>query len=160
MHGETARYHHRFVGGNFRLDALQAAVLTAKLPHLDGWTAARIANAALYTRLLGPAAEQSGDRLRLPQVVTGHHVFNQYVIHVAERDRVRTELEAAGVGTAIYYPIPLHLQECFADLGYRPGDLPESERAAHRVLALPVFPELTEAQIRHVAAVITAAVGS
>ena len=159
VHGETARYHHRFVGGNFRLDALQAAVLTAKLRHLDGWTAARIANAALYTRLLGPAAERCGDRLRLPRAVTGHHVFNQYVIRVAERDRMRAELEAAGVGTAIYYPVPLHLQECFADLGYRAGDLPVSERAAGRVLALPVFPELAEAQIRHVATAIEAAAG-
>ena len=151
VHGETSRYHHRFVGGNFRLDALQAAVLHAKLPHLDRWTAARIGNAALYTRLLGPAAHRFGDRLRLPRVVTGHHVFNQYVVRVAGRDRVQAELAAAGVGTAIYYPIPLHLQECFADLGYRPGDLPLSERAAGRVLALPVFPELTESQIRHVA---------
>ena len=160
VHGETTRYHHRFVGGNFRLDALQAAVLLAKLPHLKDWTASRIANAALYTRLLGPATEQCNGRLRLPRVVTGHHVFNQYVIRVADRDRVRAELDAAGVGTAIYYPIPLHLQECFADLGYRPGDLPVSERAAGRVLALPVFPELTEAQIRHVATVVEAAVGA
>ena len=157
VHGETARYHHRFVGGNFRLDALQAAVLRTKLPHLDGWTAARIANAALYTRLLGPAAEGCGDRLHLPRVVTGHHVFNQYVIRVANRDRVCAELEADGVGTAIYYPVPLHLQECFASLGYRPGDLPVSERAAGCVLALPVFPELTEAQIRHVAQAISKA---
>ena len=157
VHGETARYHHRFVGGNFRLDALQAAVLRAKLPHLDGWTAARIANAALYTHLLGPAAEGCGDRLHLPRVVTGHHVFNQYVIRVANRDRVCAELEADGVGTAIYYPVPLHLQECFASLGYRPGDLPVSERAAGCVLALPVFPELTEAQIRHVAQAISKA---
>ena len=157
VHGETARYHHRFVGGNFRLDALQAAVLRTKLPHLDGWTAARIANAALYTRLLGPAAEGCGDRLHLPRVVTGHHVFNQYVIRVANRDRVCAELEADGVGTAIYYPVPLHLQECFASLGYRPGNLPVSERAAGCVLALPVFPELTEAQIRHVARAISKA---
>ncbi len=160
VHGEATRYHHRLVGGNFRLDALQAAVLLAKLPHLDGWTAARIANAALYTRLLGPAADRCGDRLQLPRVVTGHHVFNQYVIRVADRDRVRSELDAAGVGTAIYYPIPLHLQECFADLGYGPGDLPASECAAGRVLALPVFPELTEAQIRYVAQAISAAVGA
>lgn len=160
VHGETSRYRHRFVGGNFRLDALQAAVLRAKLPHLDRWTAARIANAALYTRLLGRAADRFGNRLQLPRVVTERHVFNQYVIRVADRDRVRAELEAAGIGTAIYYPVPLHLQECFADLGHRRGDLPASEHASHRVLALPVFPELTEAQIRHVAATIEAAVGA
>ena len=159
VHGETSRYHHRFVGGNFRLDALQAAVLQAKLPHLERWIAARIANAALYTRLLGPFAERCGDRLRLPQVVTDHHVFNQYVVRVADRDRVRAELEAAGVGTAIYYPVPLHLQECFSSLGHRRGDLPVSERAADRVLALPVFPELAEAQIRHVAGAIRTALG-
>ena len=159
VHGETAPYHHRFVGGNFRLDALQAAVLLAKLPHLERWIAARIANAALYTRLLGPFAERCDHRLRLPRVVADHHVFNQYVIRVADRDRVRADLETAGVGTAIYYPIPLHLQECFASLGHRPGDLPVSERAAGRVLALPVFPELTEAQIRHVAGAIRAALG-
>ena len=157
VHGETTRYHHRLVGGNFRLDALQAAVLLAKLPHLEGWTAARIANAALYTRLLGRVAGECGEALQPPQVVAGRHVFNQYVIRVADRDRVRADLEAAGVGTAIYYPIPLHLQECFADLGHRPGDLPVSERAAGRVLALPVFPDLTESQIRHVARSLRAA---
>ena len=160
VHGETTRYHHRLVGGNFRLDALQAAVLHAKLPHLERWTRARIANAALYTRLLAPVANPCGNLLRLPVVTTGRHVFNQYVIRLAERDRVRAELEAAGVGTAIYYPVPLHLQECFASLGYVPGDLPVSERAAHRVLALPVFPELTEAQIRYVAQTIGAAVSA
>lgn len=151
VHGETVKYHHRLVGGNFRLDALQAAVLRAKLPHLERWTESRIANATLYSSLLGPAAESAGERLRLPQVVTGRHVFNQYVIRVEDRDRVRAALEAAGIGTAIYYPLPLHLQECFEGLGYRAGDLPVSERAAGRVLALPVFPELTEAQIHYVA---------
>ncbi len=160
VHGETTRYHHRVVGGNFRLDALQAAVLHAKLPHLERWTEARIANAALYTRLLAPVANRCGDLLRLPGVATGRHVFNQYVIRLAERDRIRAELEAAGVGTAIYYPVPLHLQECFASLGYGPGDLPVSERAASRVLALPVFPELTEAQIRYVAHTISTAVSA
>ena len=159
VHGETVKYHHRFVGGNFRLDALQAAVLLAKLPHLDDWTDARIANAALYTRLLGPVAEASGNRLELPQVATDRHVFNQYVIRTTDRDRMRAELEAAGIGTAIYYPLPLHLQECFASLDYRRGDLPESERASDRVLALPVFPELTEGQIGHVARAIATALG-
>lgn len=154
VHGETVKYYHSFVGGNFRLDALQAAVLLAKLPHLDGWTEARIANAALYTRLLEPVAKRSGGRLQLPAVITGRHVFNQYVIRVAGRDRMRAAMDAAGIGTAVYYPLPLHLQECFAGLGYRTGDLPVSERAAGDVLALPVFPELTEEQIRYVAGTI------
>ena len=159
VHGETTRYHHRFVGGNFRLDALQAAVIHAKLPHLDRWTEARIANAALYRRLLAEsAAAQAEDRaapspaaLVLPRVVTERHVFNQFVVRVADRDRVQARLAAAGIGTATYYPVPLHLQECFAELGYRPGDLPNADRAAHEVLALPMFPELTTRQVRYVA---------
>ncbi len=151
VHGETARYHHRFVGGNFRLDALQAAVIHAKLPHLDRWTDARIANAALYRRLLGDFAARHPDALALPRVFTDRHVFNQFVVRVPDRDRVQERLAAAGIGTAIYYPLPLHLQECFAGLGYRRGDLPNSERAANEVLALPIFPELTPDQIRHVA---------
>ena len=172
VHGETTRYHHRIVGGNFRLDALQAAVIHAKLPHLERWTEARIANAALYGRLLAesagaraesaarqarPAAQTedqaapSPTTLALPRTTTERHVFNQYVVRVADRDRVQAHLTAAGVGTAIYYPVPLHLQECFAELGYRAGDLPNAERAANEVLALPIFPELRAEQIRHVA---------
>ena len=151
VHGEGVRYRHKLVGGNFRLDALQAAVIRAKLPHLDGWTDARRSNAALYTRLLGDFARREPSLLTLPRVVTDRHVFNQYVVRVADRDRVREQLTAAGIGTAIYYPLPLHLQECFAGLGYRSGDLPESERAADRALALPVYPELTKEQIRYVA---------
>ncbi len=146
VHGETTPYHHRFVGGNFRLDALQAAVIHTKLPHLDRWTDARIANAGLYQSLLGDASA-----LALPHALTDRHVFNQYVVRVADRDRVQARLTAAGIGTAIYYPVPLHLQECFAELGYRPGDLPNAERAAKEVLALPIFPELRAEQIRHVA---------
>ncbi len=170
VHGETTRYHHRFVGGNFRLDALQAAVIRAKLPHLDRWIDARIANASLYHRLLGdlPTLRSEalvlprvvGDRLVLPQAVGERHVFNQFVVRVAERDLVRERLEAAGVGTAVYYPLPLHLQECFAGLGYRRGDLPVSERAANEVLALPIFPELTTEQIRHVARTLEPAISS
>ena len=158
VHGETNPYHHRFVGGNFRLDALQAAVIHAKLPHLDRWTDARIANAALYRSLLGDLAARQSDApaaspavLTLPRTVTGRHVFNQFVVRAADRDPVRQRLTAAGIGTAIYYPLPLHLQECFAGLGYRSGDLPNAERAANEVLALPIFPELTTGQLRHVA---------
>lgn len=151
VHGEGVKYHHRIVGGNFRFDALQAAVVRAKLPHLDGWSDARRANAALYTRLLGDLASRDPALLTLPATVTDRHVFNQYVVQVADRDRVRERLRAAGIGTAIYYPVPLHLQECFAELGYRRGDLPESESAADRALALPIYPELTADQIRSVA---------
>jgi len=154
VHGETTRYHHRIVGGNFRLDALQAAVIHAKLPHLDRWTDARIANAGLYRRLLGgsgAARAESAATLVLPHIVTERHIFNQFVVRVADRDRVQARLTAAGIGTAIYYPVPLHLQECFAELGYRPGDLPHSERAANEVLALPIFPELTAGQLQYVA---------
>lgn len=151
VHGEGARYRHKRVGGNFRLDALQAAVVRAKLPHLDGWSDARGRNAALYTRLLRGFASRKPSLLTLPEVVTDRHVHNQYVVRVAHRDQVREQLAAAGVGTAVYYPLPLHLQECFAGLGHRRGDLPESERAADRALALPVYPELTTEQVRHAA---------
>ncbi len=151
VHGETTRYQHRFVGGNFRLDALQAAVIQAKLPHLDGWTDRRIANAALCDSLLGDLAKRHPDAFALPRTATDRHVFNQFVVRVADRNRVRERLTAAGIGTAIYYPLPLHLQECFAGLGYQPGALPHSERAAQEVLALPIFPELSTEQIRHVA---------
>ncbi|MDE2874639.1 MAG: DegT/DnrJ/EryC1/StrS family aminotransferase [Gemmatimonadota bacterium] len=151
VHGEDVKYHHRIVGGNFRLDALQAAVVRAKLPHLDGWIDARRANAALYSRLLGDLADREPPLLTLPGIVTDRHVFNQYAVRVTDRDRVREELAAAGIGTAVYYPRPLHLQECLAALGYRRGDLPESERAADRAIALPIYPELTTGQIRTVA---------
>ena len=158
VHGEGVKYHHRIVGGNFRFDALQAAVVRAKLPHLDGWSDARRANAALYSRLLGDLASRDPAILTLPTTVTDRHVFNQYVVRVADRDRVREHLRAAGIGTAIYYPVPLHLQECFAGLGYRRGDLPESERAADRALALPIYPELAADQIRSVAGALRNAV--
>ncbi len=157
VHGEVVQYRHRVVGGNFRLDALQASVVRAKLPHLDGWTEARRANAARYGSLLGDFAREHPSLLRLPANVTDRHVFNQYVIRTPERDRVRARLTAAGIGTAIYYPLPLHLQECFSGLGYTKGDLPESERAAEHALALPVYPELTDTQIDYVAATLRSA---
>lgn len=151
VHGEEVQYHHGVVGGNFRLDALQAAVVRAKLPHLDGWSEARRANAARYGSLLGDLARENPSRLRLPATVTDRHVFNQYVIRTRERDRVRARLTAAGIGTAVYYPLPLHLQECFSGLGYTKGDLPESERAAEHALALPIYPELADTRIDYVA---------
>ena len=151
MHGETSRYHHKFVGGNFRLDALQAAVLHVKLPHLDGWAEARRANAKdierRYVEAGGFPFEKGG--LKFPREAAGrHHVFNQFVVRVAggRRDLLKDELAAKGIGCAIYYPMPLHLQECFSSLGHRAGDFPESERAAKETLAIPVFPELASEQ--------------
>ena len=158
VHGEARKYHHHVVGGNFRLDALQAAVLSAKLPHLDAWSDARARNAALYARIFGEMPARIRDRVRLPQVGSGRHVFNQFVVRVPNRDRVQARLAAAGVGCAVYYPVPLHLQRCFATLGYARGDLPEAEKAADEVLALPVYPELSEAQVRYVAEAVAAAV--
>jgi dTDP-4-amino-4,6-dideoxygalactose transaminase len=137
------------VGGNFRLDALQAAVLRVKLPRLATWTTARRRNAERYAALF----EEAGllDRVVLPVEPAGSfHVFNQYVVRVEARDRLREWLHDRGVATEIYYPVPLHLQECFADLGYRPGALPHAEAAARETLALPIHAELGEAQQTHV----------
>jgi dTDP-4-amino-4,6-dideoxygalactose transaminase len=157
MHGETSRYHHKFVGGNFRLDALQAAVLHVKLPHLDGWAEARRANAKEIERRYlengGLPFEKGG--LKFPREAAGrHHVFNQFVVRVGggRRDSLKELLEKRAIGSAIYYPVPLHLQECFAPLGGKSGDFPESEKAAKETLALPVFPELAEAQKAFLAA--------
>jgi dTDP-4-amino-4,6-dideoxygalactose transaminase len=149
VHGAEPKYHHSLIGGNFRLDEIQAAVLNVKLKSLDRWTGAREAHARQYTERLQPEA---AGRAVVPPVQTrgGRHVWNQFVIRAPRRDELRQYLAAAGVGTEIYYPIPLHLQQCFAYLGYGPGQLPEAERAAREVLALPVFPELSPAQIDHV----------
>jgi dTDP-4-amino-4,6-dideoxygalactose transaminase len=153
VHGAEPKYHHSLIGGNFRLDEIQAAVLNVKLKSLDRWTGAREAHARQYTERL--QAEAAGRAVAPPvQTRGGRHVWNQYVIRAQRRDELRQHLAAAGVGTEIYYPIPLHLQQCFAYLGYRSGQLPESERAAREVLALPVFPELSPAQIDHVAGTI------
>jgi dTDP-4-amino-4,6-dideoxygalactose transaminase len=151
MHGETSRYHHKFVGGNFRLDALQAAVLHVKFPRLDGWAEARRGNAKdierRYLEHGGLPFEKGG--VQFPREAEGrHHVYNQFVVRVGggRRDSLKGYLEARAIGCAIYYPVPLHLQECFASLGGQTGDFPEAERAASETLALPVFPELAEAQ--------------
>ncbi len=142
VHGSTQQYHHTVVGTNSRLDALQAAVLAVKLPYTERWGAARRANASTYGRLF--AAAGLGGTVVTPVIPDGYtHVFNQYAIRVPERDTLRAYLAAHDIGTAVYYPLPLHLQQCFAKLGHRPGDFPESERAALETLALPVYPELT-----------------
>jgi dTDP-4-amino-4,6-dideoxygalactose transaminase len=147
-HGMEERYYHKVVGGNFRIDAVQAAVLRAKLPFLDGWNAARRANAAAYRELF-TASGLSG-RVTLPaepHAASGlrdHHIYHQYVVRIpgGKRDALQKHLSDRRIGTAIYYPVPLHLQECFAYLGHKPGDFPVSERAAAEALALPIFPGL------------------
>jgi len=152
VHGSNPKYHHRIVGGNFRLDALQAAVLRVKLKYLVGWTKARRENAERYRLLFEHA--RLGNRLMLPEDRPGH-IYNQFVIRCPERDALQRFLGERGVGTEIYYPIPLHLQPCFNDLGHHDGDYPEAEAAAREALALPVYPELPElAQLYVVAQVL------
>jgi dTDP-4-amino-4,6-dideoxygalactose transaminase len=147
MHGETSRYHHKLIGGNFRLDALQAAILDVKLRHLDDWSQARRRNAARYDEWLAQSDVVT------PGIAEGNaSIFNQYTLRVPSgRDELQARLRAEGVGSAIYYPIPLHLQECFAGLGGRRGDCPEAEAAAAEVLSIPIYPELTLDQQRRVA---------
>jgi dTDP-4-amino-4,6-dideoxygalactose transaminase len=145
--GMEPRYYHSMIGGNFGIDALQSAVLSVKLPHLDAWSAGRRERAVRYRAAL--AGEK---RITLPveqwagSGVENHHIYNQFIVRVPRRDEVRTALGKAGVGTEVYYPLPLHLQECFHYLGYKEGDFPVSEAAARETLALPIFPELTDAE--------------
>ncbi len=149
-HGSRRTYYHELVGYNSRLDALQAAVLKAKLPHLANWSARRRENAAYYDSALAGVSE----------VVTpvidprNESIFNQYTIRVPRRDELQAHLKAAGIGSSVYYPLPLHLQPCFAYLGYQEGQCPEAERAAREVLSLPVYPELTRAQLEEVASAV------
>ncbi len=148
-HGAQQQYYHRMVGGNFRIDALQAAVLRVKLKYLSGWIAARQRNAARYRRLF----EELGvdERVQLPRECPDRtHTYNQFVIRVARRDEVRAALAAHGIASAVYYPVPFHLQECFAPLGHRAGEFPRAEAAAQESLALPIYPELTLEQQRSV----------
>lgn len=155
VHGGKPKYFHAVIGGNFRIDELQAAVLRVKLKYLDGWTAARQRNAAYYTAAF--AAANGAKNLITPQAtVKGRHIFNQYVVRVQNRDALKDHLTAQGIGTEIYYPVPLHLQKCFDYLKHAPGDFPQSERAAADTLALPIYPELTQTQLDHVVASVAA----
>jgi len=149
VHGQTEGYYHQHIGINGRLDAVQALVLQVKLSYLDGWAAQRKSNAAHYEKLFTEAGLL--DYVVPPRTRPGAiHVYNQFVVRVRERDALKRHLDAQGIGTAIYYPLPLHIQPCFRYLGYAAGNFPESERASRETLALPVFPELTSAQIEYV----------
>lgn len=143
-HGMEPKYHHHLVGANFRIDALQAAVLRVKLPKLAGWSEGRRANAARYRALFADAGLSD---VVLPTAAPNRtHIYNQFVIRVPQRNQLRAHLDAATIGTEVYYPVPFHLQACFANLGYQPGAFPEAEAAANDSLALPIYPELTEPQ--------------
>lgn len=167
VHGGEPKYYHKVIGGNFRLDALQAAILNVKLPHLDSWSEKRRMNAAVYTKLFiekGLAAEEgkssfdSKNKVLLPKAIyanakstfKNYHIYNQYNIRVEKRDELRKYLAEKEIGTEIYYPVPFHLQECFAYLGNKPGDFPLAEQAANTSIALPIFPELTVEQLSYV----------
>ena len=165
VHGGEPKYYHKVIGGNFRIDALQAAVLKVKLPHLDKWSEKRRQNANRYTQLFKEAglAEQTGktsfdskNKVLLPKAVydfgkvKNYHIYNQYIIRVEDRDKLREFLTKNEIGTEIYYPVPFHLQECFKELGYKKGDFPVSEFAADKSLALPIFPELSDDQLVYV----------
>lgn len=155
QHGMEQRYYHHFIGGNFRLDEIQAAILAVKLPSLEGWSAARRAVADIY--------REEFERLRLTDRITlpaepyrqrglkNHHIYHQYVIRTSRRDALREHLTGKEIGTAIYYPLALHEQDCFGYLGYKAGDFPEAERAAKETLALPMYPELSREKQRYVA---------
>ncbi|MBU3946833.1 MAG: DegT/DnrJ/EryC1/StrS family aminotransferase [Proteobacteria bacterium] len=143
VHGSQPKYYHKYIGGNFRLDALQAAIVSVKLKYLDEWTAARQNNAQNYRKLFNKAG--LAKEITLPVEKENLHIYNQFIIKVSgKRDELRTHLNNAGVGTEIYYPVPLHLQECFSYLGYKKGDMPVSEDASLNTIALPIYPELTE----------------
>jgi len=144
-HGMEPRYYHHLVGANFRMDALQAAVLRVKAPHLAAWTEGRRANAARYRSLFHAAGLDGVVTLPI-EPPEYRHIFNQFVIRTAERDALKRHLDEQGIGNEIYYPVPFHLQPCFADLGHRAGDFPHAERAAQETLAIPIYGELTTDQ--------------
>lgn len=165
VHGGKPKYYHKIIGGNFRIDAIQAAVLNVKLPHLDNWSLQRRNNAEFYTKLFIEAglASETGktkfddkNKVLLPKAVykdsgvKNYHIYNQYIIRVKNRDGVRKHLTDKGIGTEIYYPVPFHKQECFASLKYKNGDFPLAEEAADDSIALPIYPELSKEQQKYV----------
>ncbi|MCL6493991.1 MAG: DegT/DnrJ/EryC1/StrS family aminotransferase [Ignavibacterium sp.] len=169
VHGGEPKYYHKVIGGNFRLDAIQAAVLRVKLPHLQSWSEKRQQNAKRYNQLFIEAelAEEPGktkfdsrNKVLLPKAVyensgvKNYHIYNQYKIRVEKRDALREFMTKHEIGTEIYYPVPFHLQECFADLGYKKGDFPISEFSANTSIALPIYPELSDEQLQYVVSVI------
>lgn len=161
VHGSKPKYFHKLVGGNFRLDAIQAAVLNIKLKYLDAWSAARRDNAAFYDEAFAGSGLTARGDITLPvpiwkkEIGTNFHIYNQYNVRCRRRDELQAHLMARGIGTEIYYPLPLHLQECFSALGYRKGDFPQSEKAADEALSLPVYPELTGEQKEYVVESVT-----
>ena len=167
VHGAEPKYYHKTIGGNFRLDALQAAVLNVKLPYLNSWSAKRRTNADLYNKLfievgLTTSVDETefndNNKVLLPkavyreysETVKNYNIYNQYIIRVQKRDELRKHLSDNEIGNEIYYPVPFHLQECFSNLNYKQGDFPNAEEACATSLALPIFPELTEEQIKYV----------
>lgn len=167
VHGGKPKYYHKIIGGNFRLDALQAAVISVKLPHLNSWSEKRRKNAELYTKLFiekglaeaeGKTSFDDKNKVLLPKAVyknaagkaRNYHIYNQYIIRVEKRDALRKFLTEKEIGTEIYYPVPFHLQECFSNLGYKAGEFPIAEQAANTSAALPIYPELTAEQIAFV----------
>jgi dTDP-4-amino-4,6-dideoxygalactose transaminase len=166
VHGGEPKYFHKVIGGNFRLDAIQAAVINVKLPYLNEWSEGRRKNAERYNQLFVEAglAEETGgikfdenNRALLPKAVykdvdglTNYHIYNQYIIRIEKRDELRKYLSENEISTEIYYPVPFHLQECFSDLGYKKGDFPKSEEAGNTSLALPIYPELSDDQLIYV----------
>jgi dTDP-4-amino-4,6-dideoxygalactose transaminase len=154
QHGMKPRYHHHVIGGNFRLDEIQAAILAVKLPHLDGWSAARRAAADVYREEFARSGLEK--KIVLPaephrkHKLDNHHIYHQYVVRTSKRDELREHLSKREIDTAIYYPLGLHEQTCFAYLGYKSGDLPETERAARETIALPIYPEISRAAQRYV----------
>ena len=150
-HGSEPKYYHKIIGGNFRLDAIQAAVLNIKLKHLDNWHAARRENAAFYDKAFADSPVSSPAAVYRDSGTTNFHIYNQYVVRIPNRDKIWETMKNADIGCEVYYPIPLHVQDCFASLGYKQGDFPQSEKAAAETLALPIYPEMTTEMQEYVA---------
>jgi len=158
VHGSKPKYYHKIVGGNFRIDALQAAVLSVKLKYLDGWSEGRRKNAEYYDKAFAGLGLIEKGIVIAPRPVYKaggdfhYHIYNQYTLRVKDRDKLLARLKAAGIGSEVYYPVPLHVQECFKDLGYKAGDMPTSEEAALQAVSIPIYPELSDGQKAEVVA--------